>query len=264
MDMNYKTLLIDQQNSVTTLSFNRPDKLNAFDKQMVIETQDVIKKISEDNTTKVLIITGIGKGFSAGADLSDPSGMDDHSNDRIVYEGLVNGYMPSLKGIMYMPKPVIAAVNGPAAGIGSAFALACDLMVMSKGAYLKQAFVNIALIPDGGLNWFLTRAIGYKLAYEMAIEGDNISASRCLELGLTNKVVEADDLLNASASWAESLARKSTQSLRETKKVMRAAMTASYEDTFKLEAEANNTLHGSEDSLEAIKAFFEKRPPNFK
>jgi len=262
--MNYKTLLIDQQNSVTTLSFNRPDKLNAFDKQMVIETQDVIKKISEDNTTKVLIITGIGKGFSAGADLSDPSGMDDHSNDRIVYEGLVNGYMPSLKGIMYMPKPVIAAVNGPAAGIGSAFALACDLMVMSKGAYLKQAFVNIALIPDGGLNWFLTRAIGYKLAYEMAIEGDNISASRCLELGLTNKVVEADDLLNASASWAESLARKSTQSLRETKKVMRAAMTASYEDTFKLEAEANNTLHGSEDSLEAVKAFFEKREPNYK
>jgi len=231
---------------------------------MVIESQDVIKKISDDNTTKVLIITGIGKGFSAGADLSDPSGMDDHNNERIVYEGLVNGYMPSLKGIMYMPKPVIAAVNGPAAGIGSAFALACDLMVMSKGAYLKQAFVNIALIPDGGLNWFLTRAIGYKLAYEMAIEGDNISASRCLELGLTNKVVEADDLLNASASWAESLARKSTQSLRETKKVMRAAMTASYEDTFKLEAEANNTLHGSEDSLEAVKAFFEKRSPNFK
>ena len=262
--MNYETLLIDQQNSVTTLSFNRPDKLNAFDKQMVIETQDVIKKISDDNTTKVLIITGIGKGFSAGADLSDPNGMDDHSNDRLVYEGLVNGYMPSLKGIMYMPKPVIAAVNGPAAGIGSAFALACDLMVMSKDAYLKQAFVNIALIPDGGLNWFLTRAIGYKLAYEMAIEGDNISASRCLELGLTNKVVEADDLLNASASWAESLARKSTQSLRETKKVMRAAMTASYEDTFKLEAEANNTLHGSEDSLEAVKAFFEKRSPNFK
>jgi 2-(1,2-epoxy-1,2-dihydrophenyl)acetyl-CoA isomerase len=176
--MNYETLLIDQQNSVTTLSFNRPDKLNAFDKQMVIETQDVIKKISDDNTTKVLIITGIGKGFSAGADLSDPSGMDDHNNERIVYEGLVNGYMPSLKGIMYMPKPVIAAGNGPAAGIGSAFALACDLMVMSKGAYLKQAFVNIALIPDGGLNWFLTRAIGYKLAYELAIEGDNISASR--------------------------------------------------------------------------------------
>lgn len=262
--MGYKTLKIESSNNICVMSFNRPDKLNAFDAKMVVETQEAIKSISDDDSVKVLIITGIGKGFSAGADLSDPSGMDDHSNDRLVYEGLVKGYMPSLVGIMDMPKPVIAAVNGPAAGIGSAFALACDLMVMSKEAYLKQAFVNIALIPDGGLNWFLTRTIGYKLAYEMAIGGENISATRCLELGLTNKVVETDDLLNSSVTWAEVLAKKSTQSLRETKKVMRAAMTASYEEVFKLEAEANNTLHGSEDSLEAVKAFFEKREPKFK
>ena len=98
----------------------------------------------------------------------------------------------------------------------------------------------------------------------MAIEGNNISAARCLELGLTNKVVSDDKLMSSTMAWAESLARKSSQSLRETKNVMRAAMTASYEDTFKLEAEANNSLHGSEDSLEAIKAFFEKREPNFK
>ena len=98
----------------------------------------------------------------------------------------------------------------------------------------------------------------------MAIGGENVSATRCLELGLTNKVVEADDLLNSSLTWAALLAKKSTQSLRETKKVMRAAMTASYDEVFKLEAETNNALHGSEDSLEAIKAFFEKREPNFK
>ena len=262
--MSYKTLKIESTNNISIMSFNRPDKLNAFDAKMVVETQEAIKTISDDDSVKVLIITGIGKGFSAGADLSDPSGMDDHNNDRIVYEGLVKGYMPSLRGIMNMPKPVIAAVNGPAAGIGSAFALACDLMVMSKEAYLKQAFVNIALIPDGGLNWFLTRTIGYKLAYEMAIGGENIYATRCLELGLTNKIVEADDLLNSTVTWAKLLAKKSSQSLRETKKVMRAAMTASYEEVFKLEAEANNALHGSEDSLEAVKAFFEKREPKFK
>ena len=122
--MNYETLSIDQVNSIATLSFNRPDKLNAFDSKMVIETQDAIKAISDDNSIKVVIITGTGKGFSAGADLSDPTGMDDLSNDRLVYEGLVEGYMPSLVAIMNMPKPVIAAVNGPAAGIGSAFALA--------------------------------------------------------------------------------------------------------------------------------------------
>ena len=173
--MSYKTLLVEKNKSIATISFNRPQKLNAFDKEMVLESQDIIESVTHDDAIKVVIITGIGKGFSAGADLSDPSGMDDHSNDRLVYEGLVNGYMPSLVNIMNMPKPVVAAVNGPAAGIGSAFALACDLMVMSDNAYLKQAFVNIALIPDGGLNWLLTKSIGYKLAYEMAIEGENIS-----------------------------------------------------------------------------------------
>ena len=138
------------------------------------------------------------------------------------------------------------------------------MLVMSDNAYLKQAFVNIALIPDGGLNWLLTRSIGYKLAYEMAIEGENIPASKCLDLGLANKVVPSEELMAVTVKWAESLSRKSSQSLRETKRIMRAAMTSTYEETFKLEAEANNSLHSAEDSLEAVQAFFEKREPNFK
>ena len=261
--MSYKTLTVNSINKVCTMKFNRPDKLNAFDTQMVLETQDALNQIADDSEIKALIITGEGKGFSAGADLSDSSGIDDLSNDRLVYEGLVNGYKPSLLKIMNMPKPVIGAINGAAAGIGSAFALACDLVVMSDQAYIKQAFVNIALIPDGGLNWLLTRTVGYRLAYEMAIEGNNISANRCLELGLANKVVPHDELMNASLEWAESLAKKSSQSLRETKRVMRMAMTNDYESVFEQEAETNNELHGSKDSLEAIQAFFEKRDPNF-
>ena len=261
--MAYKTLKIDTSNSICTMKFNRPEKLNAFDSEMVIETQESLKKISADDGIKALIITGEGKGFSAGADLSDSTGMDDHSNDRLVYEGLVNGYKPSLLEIMNMPKPVIGAINGPAAGIGSAFALACDLIVMSENAYIKQAFVNIALIPDGGLNWLLTRTVGYRLAYQMAIEGNNVSAARCLELGLANKVIAHDQLMNASIEWAESLSKKSSQSLRETKRLMRMAMTYDYDSVFDQEAEANNALHGSKDSLEAIQAFFEKREPNF-
>jgi 2-(1,2-epoxy-1,2-dihydrophenyl)acetyl-CoA isomerase len=262
--MTYETLKIESSNHICVLTFNRPEKLNAFDSSMVIETQDALNNIENDTNIKVLIITGEGKGFSAGADLSDTSETGAKNNERIVYDGLIKGYMPSLISIMNMPKPVIAAVKGPAAGIGSAFALACDLMVMTENAYLKQAFVNIALIPDGGLNWFLTQTVGYKLAYEMAIEGDNISASRCLDLGLTNKVVGDDELIQTATSWAESLATKSTQSLRETKRLMRAAMTASFEDVFKLEAEAQNSLMGSEDNTEAVTAFFEKRKPNFK
>ena len=261
--MSYKTLSINRSDEVCTMKFNRSEKLNAFNTQMVLETQDALNEIADDHEIKVLIITGEGKGFSAGADLSDSTGMDHLSNDRLVYEGLVNGYKPSLLKIMNMPKPVIGAINGAAAGIGSAFALACDLVVMSDKAYIKQAFVNIALIPDGGLNWLLTRTVGYRLAYEMAIEGNNISANRCLELGLANKVVAHDELMNASLIWAESLAKKSSQSLRETKRVMRMAMTNDYETVFEQEAEANNELHGSNDSLEAIQAFFEKREPNF-
>ncbi|HJM71334.1 MAG TPA: enoyl-CoA hydratase/isomerase family protein, partial [Gammaproteobacteria bacterium] len=107
--MAYKTLKIDTSNSICTMKFNRPEKLNAFDSEMVIETQESLKKISADDGIKALIITGEGKGFSAGADLSDSTGMDDHSNDRLVYEGLVNGYKPSLLEIMNMPKPVIGA-----------------------------------------------------------------------------------------------------------------------------------------------------------
>tara|TARA_B100001250_G_scaffold61034_3_gene47685 strand:- start:2576 stop:3316 length:741 start_codon:yes stop_codon:yes gene_type:complete len=245
------------------MKFNRPEKLNAFDTQMVVETQEALNEIAADENIRVLIITGEGKGFSAGADLSDSNGMDDLSNDRLVYEGLVNGYKPSLLQIMNMPKPVIGAINGPAAGIGSAFALACDLIVMSENAYIKQAFVNIALIPDGGLNWLLTRTVGYRMAYQMAIEGNNISAASCLELGLANKVVAHDQLINESIEWAESLSKKSSQSLRETKRLMRMAMTYDYDSVFDQEAEANNALHGSKDSLEAIQAFFEKREPNY-
>ena len=117
--MSYKTLTVNTINKVCTMKFNRPDKLNAFDTQMVLETQDALNQIAEDTRIKALIITGEGKGFSAGADLSDSSGIDDLSNDRLVYEGLVNGYKPSLLQIMNMPKPVIGAINGAAAGIAT-------------------------------------------------------------------------------------------------------------------------------------------------
>jgi Enoyl-CoA hydratase/carnithine racemase len=113
--MSYKTLTVNTKNKVCTMKFNRPDKLNAFDTEMVLETQDALNQITEDTGIKALIITGEGKGFSAGADLSDSSGIDDLSNDRLVYEGLVNGYKPSLLQIMNMPKPVIGAINGAAA-----------------------------------------------------------------------------------------------------------------------------------------------------
>ena len=177
---------------------------------------------------------------------------------------LNEGYLPSLREIMTMPKPIISAVNGAAAGIGSAYAMACDLTVMSEDAYILQAFSNIGLIPDGGANWFLTNTVGYKLAYQIAIEGERINAKRCLDLGLINKIVSNEELLNEALSWAERLSLRSSQSLNLTKHIMRKSLDSSYEDIYGLEAKTQNTLIGSEDNIEGVTAFIEKRQPNFK
>jgi len=155
-------------------------------------------------------------------------------------------------------------VNGAAAGIGSAYAMACDLTVMAEDSYILQAFSNIGLIPDGGANWFLTNTVGYKLAYQIAIEGERIDSNRCLELGLANKVTSSDNLIQEAMNWAEKLSLRSSQSLRLTKKIMREALDSSYDDIYRLEAEIQNTLTGSEDNIEGITAFMEKRTPNFK
>ena len=141
--------------------------------------------------------------------------------------------------------------------------MACDLTVMSENAYILQAFSNIGLIPDGGANWFLTNTVGYKLAYQIAIEGERIDAKRCLELGLVNKVVPSDSLIEEALSWAEKLSIRSSQSLKLTKQIMRKALDSSYDDIYDLEAKTQNTLIGSEDNIEGVTAFMEKRKPNF-
>ena len=172
--------------------------------------------------------------------------------------------MPSLQSIINMPKPIISAVNGAAAGIGSAYAMACDLTIMAEDAYILQAFSNIGLIPDGGANWFLTNTVGYKLAYQIAIEGERLDASKCLDLGLTNKVVPSGELMDSARDWASNLSKRSPQSLKHTKQVMRKALNCGYEDIFKIEARTQNAISGSPDNIEGVKAFIEKRPPNFK
>ena len=134
---------------------------------------------------------------------------------------------------------------------------------MSENAYILQAFSNIGLIPDGGANWFLTNTVGYKLAYQIAIEGERIDSKRCLELGLVNKVVPSDSLIEEALSWAEKLSIRSSQSLKFTKQIMRKALDSSYDDIYDLEAKTQNTLIGSEDNIEGVTAFMEKRKPNF-
>ena len=257
--MNLETVKYEKKDSVVLLTFNRPEVRNAFNAKMTEDILEALVEAKNDSNIRAIVLTGEGLSFSAGADLS---ARDNKWSD--TEAALIEGYLPSLKEIMEMPKPVISAVNGAAAGIGSAYAMACDLTVMSEEAYILQAFSNIGLIPDGGANWFLTNTVGYKLAYQIAIEGERIDAKRCLELGLVNKVVAGENLLAEAISWADKLSLRSSQSLSLTKKIMRKSVDSSYEDIYDLEAKTQNTLTGSEDNIEGITAFMEKRKPNFK
>lgn len=257
--MDLETVKYEKREAVALISFNRPEVRNAFNAKM---TEDILKALvqaKDDPEVRAIVLAGEGLSFSAGADLSsrDNKWVDTEA-------ALVEGYLPSLKEIMAMPKPVISAVNGAAAGIGSAYAMACDLTIMSEDAYILQAFSNIGLIPDGGANWFLTNTVGYKLAYQIAIEGERIDSKRCLELGLINKIVSKEDLLNEAILWADKLTARSSQSLKLTKQIMRKALDSSYEDIYDLEAKTQNTLIGSKDNIEGVTAFMEKRQPNFK
>ena len=257
--MNLETVKYEKKDSVVLITFNRPEVRNAFNAKMTEDILEALVEAKNDSNIRAIVLTGEGLSFSAGADLS---ARDNKWSD--TEAALIEGYLPSLKEIMEMPKPIISAVNGAAAGIGSAYAMACDLTVMSEEAYILQAFSNIGLIPDGGANWFLTNTVGYKLAYQIAIEGERIDAKRCLELGLVNKVVSGENLLAEAISWADKLSLRSSQSLSLTKKIMRKSVDSSYEDIYDLEAKTQNTLTGSEDNIEGITAFMEKRQPNFK
>ena len=257
--MNFETVKYEIIGAVALISFNRPEVRNAFNAKMTEDILEALRTAKDEKSVRAIVLTGEGLSFSAGADLS---ARDNKWSDTEM--ALNEGYLPSLKEIMQMPKPVISAVNGAAAGIGSAYAMACDLTVMAEGSYILQAFSNIGLIPDGGANWFLTNTVGYKLAYQIAIEGERIDSNRCLELGLANKVTSSDNLIQEAMNWAEKLSLRSSQSLRLTKKIMREALDSSYDDIYRLEAEIQNTLTGSEDNIEGITAFMEKRMPNFK
>jgi 2-(1,2-epoxy-1,2-dihydrophenyl)acetyl-CoA isomerase len=203
------------------------------------------------------VLTGAGRAFCAGQDLREEGALE-HVAD-IVRET----YAPIVTLLAEMDKPTIAAVNGAAAGAGLSFALACDLRIMSDQAILLMAFSNIGLVPDSGGSWFLARGVGYARAFEIAATGRRVDAAEALALGLVQEVVPADEVLPAAQRLAAELAARPTAALAWTKRLMRAALTGSLEDTIEREAQLQAAAVRSHDHQEGVQAFLEKRDPRF-
>ena len=247
----------EQHGAIAVITLNRPDSMNAFQTELRADVHEAFERARDDAAIRAVVFTGEGRCFSAGADLK--AGID-----RDVREILQSEYRPVLEIIADIPKPVIAAVPGSAAGIGMSMALHCDLLLMADNAFLLSPFTTISLVPDGGLNWTLVRQLGYRRAFQLSVESERISAQRCVELGLANRAVPADELQSTALEWAETLAERAPLSLAATKKVMRFAADHGWSDAYDMEAMLQGELLGSEDNKEGIQAFLEKRAPTFK
>ena len=257
---DYETIKIEKSDGIAVLTLNRPERLNAVDGTMHSELTTLFRDVEADADIRVAVLTGAGRGFGAGADLTDMTGGDPHMR----VEDYLNGqYKPMLMGITEAPKPWISAVNGPAAGVSSSFAMACDLTVMADDAYIYQAFSAISLIPDGGATWHLVRTLGRKRAYEVIVTGEKISAQKCLDWGLCNRVVPADELLPQTLAWAEELAGKAPLSLRYAKQALNDAIEDPVGDTISKEAKLQHFCITSDDAKEGVIAFIEKRAPQW-
>ena len=258
---HFETLTYEVANKIAVITMNRPEVRNSLNQQLRIDLAAAVTEAGEDNSVRVIMITGAGKGFCAGADLGEKLPGDEE--DGFITELLRNEYNPIIQSITNAPKPVISVVNGAAAGIGGAIAMACDLMAMAEDAFLYSAFGAISLIPDGGTHKALKSYLGSKKAYEMIAFSQRLTAAQCTEVGIANRVFPADSLLQDTLEWASTLTEQAPLTLRLSKKILK--QTGSEDLDFCLEQEAllQNTAYRSDDFAEGAQAFFDKRKPVF-
>jgi 2-(1,2-epoxy-1,2-dihydrophenyl)acetyl-CoA isomerase len=259
---SHATIDVTREDSAANILLTRPEALNAWNEQFGKDLLDAVTTLTDDDSVRAVLITGAGRGFSSGADLKEQrSTTEDGLPD--LSARLKEIYHPIITGLREMPKPVVAAVNGPAVGIGCSLALAADLIVAAESAYFLLAFVNIGLVPDGGSTAFLPARVGYARAAEMAMLGERVPADQALEWGLINRVVPDDDLEGAAEALLELLAQGPTLSYAGAKKLLNRRMYAGLAEQLDAEAEAQREQGNSKDFIEGVLAFAEKRPPNF-
>jgi 2-(1,2-epoxy-1,2-dihydrophenyl)acetyl-CoA isomerase len=259
---SHETVDVTKDGSAARILLNRPDALNAWNEQFGRDLLDAVSTVSADDSVRAVLITGAGRGFSSGADLKEQRGSDDDGLPDLSAR-LKEIYHPIITELREMPKPVVAAVNGPAVGIGCSLALAADLIVAADSAYFLLAFVNIGLVPDGGSTAFLPARVGYARAAEMAMLGERVAAQQALDWGLVNQVVPDGELESVSTALLERLANGPTTSYAGAKRLLNRRMYADLAGQLDAEAEAQRDQGRSKDFVEGVIAFVEKRPPNF-
>jgi 2-(1,2-epoxy-1,2-dihydrophenyl)acetyl-CoA isomerase len=260
---SYEAVQIERHGPVARLVMNRPDALNSFNGALRRDMLTAVTALDAATDVRVVVLAGAGRAFCAGADLAENLGSG--AAGGVATERMLNSeYKPSVMGIAQSPKLWIAEVQGAAAGIGSAYAMACDLMVMAEEGYLYQAFAAIGLIPDGGATWQLLRALGRKRAMEVIIGGERLYATRCLELGLCNRVVAAQELTAQTLAWAAQLANKAPLAVQYSKRALAMADGVALEEMISAEATMQHILIETDDCREGVTAFFEKREPQFR
>ncbi|MCW3075200.1 MAG: enoyl-CoA hydratase [Flaviaesturariibacter sp.] len=253
------SILFEIKDSIAFITLNRPDKYNAFNREMALLLQDKLAECRGNKSIRCVHITGTGKAFSAGQDLDevvDPNGP-------VITKILAEHYNPIVKAIRRLEKPVVAAVNGVAAGAGANIAFACDIVVAASSASFIQAFSKIGLIPDSGGTFFLPRLIGWQRASALMMTGDKVSAAEAQQMGMIYKVFEADNFVAESQKLATTLAAMPTRGLALTKRALNQSFINNFEDQLHDEELLQEQAGRTKDYKEGVQAFLEKRTPNF-
>lgn len=253
----YEMIQYNIQNSVATIELHRPDKLNAFNSMMIHEITSAVKEADKDEQVRCLVITGAGRGFCSGQDLEDVGEKMD------LGEVLRTQYTPMVKQIRAVEKPIVAAINGVAAGAGFSLALACDFRIVSEKSSFVNAFIHVGLIPDAGNLFYLQNLVGYAKAAELSILGGKISAEKALELGLVTKVFPAETWKKETIEFSEILANMPTKAIGLIKRNLRLASEQPFAHYLEQEAQSQRIAGLTCDHREGVQAFIEKRKPVF-
>ncbi len=257
------TISYSLSDGIGVLTFDRPDVLNAFDNELGLAALKAVEEAAGDDEVRCIVITGAGRAFCAGEDLGVLAAGYEKGSVPDLGKTLTDRYNPLIRAIRTAPKPVVAAVNGVAAGAGASIALACDSRIASEHAKLVVAFINVGLVPDSGAVWFLSKMLGTARAWQLASTGRAVRADEALALGLFDYVVPADDFEGAWRGYAAKFAAGPTKAYALTKQLLNNAAERTLDGQLDAEVDAQTAAGRTDDHLEGVQAFLGKRPPKF-